>query len=66
VLTLQNFINIHTTDPEMYKEKRKMKRINLHDVKLTDVKISLSKQSTTCTRSTVVMGVRLEGVELWE
>jgi hypothetical protein len=51
----------------MYKEKRKMKRINLQDVKLTHVKISLSKQSTACTRSTVVvMGVRLEGVELWE
>jgi hypothetical protein len=66
VLTLQNFINIHTTDPEMYKEKRKMKRINLQDVKLIDVKTSLSKQSTACTRSTVVMGVRLEGVELRE
>jgi hypothetical protein len=37
-LTLQNYVNKHTADPENVEGKRKMKRINLQDLKLTQTR----------------------------
>jgi hypothetical protein len=62
-LTLQNFINKHTTNSENVQGNRKTTRINLQNANTNklDVKISFVQQPTSCNRSRMTMGASWRG-----